>query len=256
MLIYRYCCVVTLHTMVVLSGSITSSCGLFYLEPSGIPVEELEQPTPPKSEDSVAEEQDTARDNEPENETERTIPPPPSEEEFLNYKTHISPLISANCSPCHTAGNTYPPLNTYDELVAELDASLAAIENSTMPPSNPLEEQDKLVFKAWYDTGYRSGEEATDEPTTPAPPSDEKPSVSFGKEIQPILLNSCAINGCHDAQTALVGYDFESYNGSVDGIADAIAAIEDNSMPPSAFPRVAAKDLAAIKSWAAAGTPP
>jgi hypothetical protein len=39
-------------------------------------------------------------------------------------------------------------------------------------------------------------------------------AIAFKKDIQPILTNSCALSGCHDAATPSNGYNFAVYDGA------------------------------------------
>lgn len=39
--------------------------------------------------------------------------------------------------------------------------------------------------------------------------------VCFESQIKPLIQNSCAVSGCHDATTAKEGYNFSSYDGIV-----------------------------------------
>ncbi|MDI9320396.1 MAG: hypothetical protein QM530_07985 [Phycisphaerales bacterium] len=61
-------------------------------------------------------------------------------------------------------------------------------------------------------------------------------SITWRNNIKPIVDNSCAISGCHDASTAAGGYALNTYSG-VKKMADNnqfIAVIELGSMPKNA----------------------
>ncbi len=42
-------------------------------------------------------------------------------------------------------------------------------------------------------------------------------SPSYSIDIKPILNESCALSGCHDAYSPNAGYDFSSYNSASSG---------------------------------------
>jgi hypothetical protein len=37
--------------------------------------------------------------------------------------------------------------------------------------------------------------------------------ISWNKDIQPIVQNSCALSGCHNTTTPSAGYDFTTFSG-------------------------------------------
>lgn len=85
-------------------------------------------------------------------------------------------------------------------------------------------------------------------------------NVSFSATIAPIMNNSCAINGCHDANTRRSNYDLSDYNGVIRGIdrGKFLASIRHDSgtapMPKSRN-KLPQCDIDKIASWINAGAP-
>ncbi|MCC7478298.1 hypothetical protein IT575_07535 [bacterium] len=74
----------------------------------------------------------------------------------VTWESFVAEYISSECTQCHrpdaqTAVD--PPLRTYDEVVAVVNACNARIQNNTMPPGNPSHDAYKRWFKVWRDNG-------------------------------------------------------------------------------------------------------
>lgn len=71
------------------------------------------------------------------------------------YTKDIKPIMTANCTSCHTAGIDDPDLTNYANVKTEIDAIIADIENGSMPPSGALPSTTITVIKNWKATGMR-----------------------------------------------------------------------------------------------------
>lgn len=78
------------------------------------------------------------------------------------YTTNVAPIMNANCVSCHSGGNQFPDLDTYDAvksaadgtnsnaLLCRLDATCGAV----MPPSGALPSATVNMIKLWAQQGY------------------------------------------------------------------------------------------------------
>ena len=80
---------------------------------------------------------------------------------IVTYQTHISPLVMANCSPCHFPGKggNKKPLDTYRAVSSRIDKILRRIQldltdRKFMPLSQPkLSDTAIEMFKQWQTDG-------------------------------------------------------------------------------------------------------
>lgn len=92
----------------------------------------------------------------------------------------VRPLLAERCTGCHSDGNSGPfALSTYDDAVAWLEPSIAAVANGDMPPwdaepvrayrGDPSLDPDELTLLArWRDAGTPYGDPDDDAPAVPA----------------------------------------------------------------------------------------
>lgn len=71
------------------------------------------------------------------------------------YTKDIKPIMTANCTGCHTSGVDDPDLTNYENVKAEIDAIIADIENGSMPPSGALPSTTLNIIKNWKATGMK-----------------------------------------------------------------------------------------------------
>ncbi len=85
-------------------------------------------------------------------------------------------------------------------------------------------------------------------------------TVYFAKDVQPILNSNCAMSGCHDSKRAAEGYDFSSYQTTMDAVrpgnpnnSKLYEVIHPGShgakMPPKGYPALDSLQLATIYKW-------
>lgn len=84
--------------------------------------------------------------------------------------------------------------------------------------------------------------------------------VTFTVDVQPILNESCALSGCHDAATKSFGHDLSNYDGTVTAVNSNrfLGAINQeagfNAMPKN-MQKLDDCSIAIISAWINAGTP-
>jgi len=68
-----------------------------------------------------------------------------------SFKTDVSPIISTNCSSCHSQNQT-PNLSSYSTISASGELVVGAI-NSDMPPGGKLTAQQIALITCWVNNG-------------------------------------------------------------------------------------------------------
>ncbi len=74
----------------------------------------------------------------------------------LTYTNGISTIVNTNCaiSGCHAAGGTFPQLNTYELLIANIDRVKArAIDSKNMPAPSGMSSCNISKLQHWIDIG-------------------------------------------------------------------------------------------------------
>jgi hypothetical protein len=116
-----------------------------------------------------------------------------SETESVTWHKDIRPIVDQRCMGCHATGGVAPfPMDnlpeTWDAVPIWATASVDAVMSGQMPPWNldqdcypvtgerVVPEEEKAVFQAWKDGGYRAGDPAT----YVAVPPEAGPDAGFG----------------------------------------------------------------------------
>ena len=72
------------------------------------------------------------------------------------YEGGIATLIQKNCVGCHNSSNTARvDLSTYTALQQGAAASLARMEDGSMPPSSPMQQSELDLFATLINEGYQ-----------------------------------------------------------------------------------------------------
>ncbi|MEY4875744.1 MAG: hypothetical protein RL708_893 [Bacteroidota bacterium] len=88
----------------------------------------------------------------------------------------------------------------------------------------------------------------------------EAGTVYFANDVQPLLNSSCAMSGCHDSKTKAEGYDFSSYNGTMQGVTGGkpnssklyeIVQTKNGraKMPPQSYPALTTSQIEILNTW-------
>lgn len=85
-------------------------------------------------------------------------------------------------------------------------------------------------------------------------------NVSFATKIQPILNQSCALSGCHDAATKSYGHDLSSYNGAVAAANSGrlLGSVKHETgflQMPKGMTKLGSCEISKITAWVNAGKP-
>ncbi len=74
----------------------------------------------------------------------------------IHFSEDIKPVIDDKCLGCHSASYLCGDLVTYDDVKSKVDnGSLLqkVVRDKTMPPGNPLSEEELQKFKCWVESG-------------------------------------------------------------------------------------------------------
>ena len=73
----------------------------------------------------------------------------------ISYAKDIAPIMTANCTNCHGAGQKSAgiSLHTYSSVSQFANSSLNAIQNGSMPPSGKLSSSDIQKIACWISQG-------------------------------------------------------------------------------------------------------
>jgi cytochrome c5 len=129
-----------------------------------------------------------------------------------------------------------------------------------MPPDNPLPTGKRTLIRLWIEQGAK---ETTC--NSNGPPGNGTKSgtlwACYDRDIQPILMSSCAVSGCHDAATHKEGIDFSSYTKTLQSIkagnpggSELYEAITESQssehfMPPKPYSPLSKAAIDTIYSW-------
>ena len=79
--------------------------------------------------------------------------------ENVSYANYVRPLLTKNCSTCHSSKGSAPMWwlndNTYHNAAQFANPIVKTILNETMPPAPkfPFSERDKQLLQAWLERG-------------------------------------------------------------------------------------------------------
>lgn len=159
--------------------------------------------------------------------------PPADQMDQVCFTEQILPIFQNSCGTtgCHDGGSheSHYQFTSYAGIMeaitpgnADKSAAYQAItsEFQIMPPDNALPKDKRMLIRLWIEQGAKE----TTCTSTPIPenntggnndtvvvPKSGTLWACYGRDIQPILMSSCAISGCHDAATHHEGVDFSSY---------------------------------------------
>lgn len=128
-----------------------------------------------------------------------------------------------------------------------------------MPPDNALPASKRTIIRLWIEQGAKE----TTCGTTGSNGGTKSGTLwaCYDRDIQPILMSSCAVSGCHDAATHKEGVDFSSYTKTLKAIKagnptsselyHAITATPgtEHFMPPKPYSALSKAAIDTIYSW-------
>lgn len=197
-----------------------------------------------------------------------------SELDTVCYDSTIAPILQASCalSGCHNSttksegldATSYQsvrsfvkPGNAKESLLYE--SITRVYQKGLMPPDVPLTQAERNLILVWIEQGANNTSCTNTPPQTPD-------SVCFVQDVQPLVLSSCGITGCHDEITATEGYIFTTY-AHIMASDDAVDPFDpsnsemyqvlnetgDDRMPPSPMPAFTLEEKEIIRKWIAEG---
>jgi hypothetical protein len=146
-------------------------------------------------------------------------PPDMSAEDPVCFKTEILPVFQNSCgvSGCHSSsgGESRLSFTSYSEIMRAIEPFSASKSKAyqvmlgkpftMMPPSGPLPKETRTRIWLWIQQGAAETTCGADGTVTGVI------YTCFTRDILPVISNSCAISGCHNASSAKEGVVTTSY---------------------------------------------
>jgi hypothetical protein len=188
------------------------------------------------------------------------------------FQTEVLPIFQNSCGTtgCHDSksaenGYTYIDYASIMKSITPGDADKSkayqAITSTfqLMPPDNALPASKRTIIRLWIEQGAKE----TTCGTTGSNGGTKSGTLwaCYDRDIQPILMSSCAVSGCHDAATHKEGIDFSSYAKTLGAISKgnpaeskmykAITANQSSEdfMPPKPYSALSKAAIDTIYSW-------
>lgn len=186
------------------------------------------------------------------------------------FQSEILPIFQNSCATCHggtrsEAGLDFSNYAGIMKAITPGDANKSkayqAITSTfqLMPPDNALPADKRTLIRLWIEQGAKE---------TTCDTNGNNGSVKSGtlwscydRDIQPLLMSSCAVSGCHDAATHKEGYDFSTYaktlnalkagSPSTSKLYRVITASQtsEDFMPPKPYSPLSKAAIDSIYSW-------
>lgn len=186
------------------------------------------------------------------------------------FQSEILPIFQNSCASCHgsTRGDAGLDFSNYSGIMkaitpgdADKSKAYKAITSTfeLMPPDNALPAEKRTLIRLWIEQGAKE---------TTCNTNGNNGEVKSGtlwscydRDIQPILMSSCAVSGCHDAATHKEGYDFSSYTKTLSALKagspstsklyKVITASQtsEDFMPPKPYSPLSKAAIDTIYSW-------
>lgn len=204
---------------------------------------------------------------------------PPDQLPQICFTEQVLPIFQNSCgiTGCHNSGGDGASRLSFTDYAgimkaitpgnADKSKAYQAIISSTnlMPPNNALPIAKRTLIRVWIEQGAL--ETTCTTPTTsgtnPSPVTTKSGTswACYNRDIQPILIGSCAVSGCHDAITHKEGVDFSSYAKTIlriksgsPGTSSLYNSItsnpgSENFMPPKSYSPLSKTAIDSISSW-------
>lgn len=198
---------------------------------------------------------------------------PADQFEQICFTEQVLPIFQNSCgtSGCHDSksaknGLSYIDYTSIMKSITPGDAAKSKAYQAItsvfeiMPPDNPLPQDKRTIIRVWIEQGAKethcSGTETNNGST-----KSGTDWACYDRDIQPILMSSCAVSGCHDSKTHKEGIDFSSYaktlatiskgNPSSSKLYKAITAnpSSEDFMPPKPYSPLSRAAIDSIYSW-------
>jgi mono/diheme cytochrome c family protein len=186
------------------------------------------------------------------------------------FEADVLPIFQNSCASCHGPSRNEAGLDfsTYTGIMKAITAGNAdkskAYQSITstlqlMPPDNALPASKRTIIRLWIEQGAKE----TTCGTTGGNGGTKSGTLwaCYDRDIQPILMSSCAVSGCHNATSHKEGIDFSSYTKTLGTISKgnpggskmykAITASQSSEdfMPPKPYSALSKAAIDTIYSW-------
>jgi hypothetical protein len=204
---------------------------------------------------------------------------PPDQLPQICFTEQVLPIFQNSCGTtgCHNGGGGGESRLSFTDYAGIMNAITPGNPDKSkayqsmisqfqlMPPNNALPIAKRSIIRLWIEQGAL--ETTCTTPTTSGsdPGSGTTKSgtswACYTRDIQPILLSSCAVSGCHDAITHKEGVDFSSYSKTIlriksgsPGTSSLYNSItsnpgSENFMPPKPYSPLSKTAIDSIYSW-------
>lgn len=186
------------------------------------------------------------------------------------FQSEILPIFQNSCATCHggtrsEAGLDFSNYAGIMKAITPGDANKSkayqAITSTfqLMPPDNALPADKRTLIRLWIEQGAKE---------TTCDTNGNNGSVKSGtlwscydRDIQPLLMSSCAVSGCHDAATHKEGYDFSTYAKTLNALKTGspstsklyrvitASQTSEDFMPPKPYSPLSKAAIDTIYSW-------
>jgi cytochrome c5 len=198
-------------------------------------------------------------------------PPDISAIDQVCFKNDILPVFQNSCgvSGCHSSsgGESGQAFTSYSEIMRAIEPFNASKSKAyqamlgkpftMMPPSGPLPKETRTKIWLWIQQGAPETTCGSDGTVTGVT------YTCFNRDILPVLSNSCAITGCHNASSSKAGIVTTSYqtlmnsniiksgNPGSSGLYQVMTAPagSENVMPPKPYALIAKAVTDSIYKW-------
>lgn len=177
---------------------------------------------------------------------------PPINKASIGYPRVNDDLFAPRCVACHGAGtaNAGVRLDTYANVIENLDRAQAAIHAGTMPPTGPLESGLTELLDGWVSNGVPESSPVPTPVPTPAPPT----GIPTFAELSSSLFTPRCI-ACHSSFKTIEGVRKRVAPGdpaSSDLFLRVAKATGSGKMPPSGS-RLTQNQIERLRGWIANG---
>ncbi len=204
---------------------------------------------------------------------------PADQMEQICFTEQVLPIFQNSCgtSGCHDskgkAGHVFTDYASIMKAIipenADKSTAYQAITSTfqLMPPDNPLPLDKRTLIRLWIEQGAK--ETNCKSPVVAESNPENNPTIKSGtlwacydRDVQPILMSSCAVSGCHNAVSHKEGIDFSSYTKTLERISKgnpskselykvitAAGTGTEHFMPPKPYSPLSKAAIDTIYSW-------
>jgi mono/diheme cytochrome c family protein len=178
----------------------------------------------------------------------------------IDFRLVSVAVFQPQCVDCHGAKGGVS-VETYAEVLRNLQAIKGVVENRQMPPRSPLSQDAQNLVLQWIADGAPEVVDAAPEPRPPSPPKPpEQPpapgnpdpvlTLDFETVSRVVLRPSCT--SCHGTKG---GVNLQTYADAVSDLQLLKDVVESGDMPPRSRPKLTDLQKKTLLDWIALGAP-